>query len=388
VSIRELVQALASALDGGPAVLVGVSPAQARGLELPADTALVLPTSGSTGTPKLVALGAAAIRASAAASAERLGGRGHWLLALPTDHIAGLNVVCRALLAGGPPTVMAPGPFTAEGFAAAAARLPPGPRFASLVPTQLRRLIGGAGDGIGGAADGIGVLRRFDAVLVGGAALDAGLRRRAEAAGVRVVATYGAAETGGGCVYDGRPLGGVRVTLAAGGRIEVAGPTLATGYARQPGGAAGTGFFERDQARWFATSDLGRWAPDGRLEVIGRVDDAITSGGLTVSPQAVEAVLRGLPGVVDALVVGLEEPTWGQVVTALVVPDAAGPPSLGGLRRAVGRALDQAHAPRRLALVEALPTLAPGKPDRAAAAALAARLDASGQLERSEARRG
>jgi O-succinylbenzoic acid--CoA ligase len=400
---------------------------------------LAVPTSGSTGAPKLVALSGDAIRASARASAERLGGTGNWLLALPTDHIAGLNVVIRAFLAGAAPSPMPPRRFTPEAFAAASAALPPGPRFTSLVPTQLRRLLAGR-------ADGIVALRTFGAVLVGGAALDPELRARAEAAGVRVVETYGSAETCGGCVYDGMPLAGVEVVFApesapesasrsapqsapapdtggrieiagptlapestprsvfepapepmpqsaptrgAGGRIQISGPMLALGYALErlqaPDGPArqgSTGFFERDGRRWFASSDLGRWTADGRLSIDGRADNALTTGGHTVAPERVESVLRALPGVAEILVVGLADAAWGEAVTALVVPDAAGPPTLGQLRREVKGHLDQAHAPRNLGVVPALPILAPGKPDRRAAGALAAELAASGKLER------
>jgi O-succinylbenzoic acid--CoA ligase len=375
-----LIERLGAALAGGPPLVAGRDPDQAAlaGAAAPAGTAVVVATSGSTGTPKLVALSAAAIRASAEASADRLGGPGHWLLALPTDHIAGLNVVMRSLLAGGPPTTMAPGRFSAQAFAAACAAMPAGRRLTSLVPTQLRRLLTGGPDGIGGLAS-------FDAVLVGGAALAPRLRRAAEAAGVRVVATYGAAETGGGCVYDGRPLDGVSLALAPGGRVEVAGPVLASGYlgaSAQGLGRERAGFFERAGRRWFASRDLGSWDDDGRLMITGRADNAITTGGETISPEPVEDLLRDLPGVADAVLVGLADAAWGELVTALVVSRAGRRPGLTELRRAVKERFTPAHAPRALGLMAALPEVAPGKPDRLAAAASAAALAAAGQLDR------
>ncbi|MDR1119158.1 MAG: AMP-binding protein, partial [Bifidobacteriaceae bacterium] len=224
-----LLAALGAALDGGQPFVphaVAAVPPPAR---LPGGAAIAVPTSGSTGDPRWVALSASAVCASARLSAARLGGAGHWLLALPPTHIAGLNVVIRALLSGGALRAMAPGRFTAEGFAAAAAALPPGARFTSLVPTQLRRLL----DGGSGA---LRALAGFDAVLVGGAALDLGLRERAVAAGVRVVETYGMAETCGGCVYDGVPLDDVSVRVTDDGRIAVAGPGRATGDISQAEG--------------------------------------------------------------------------------------------------------------------------------------------------------
>ncbi|HEX8519311.1 MAG TPA: AMP-binding protein, partial [Pseudonocardia sp.] len=240
-AVGALAAAVAGALDGGPAVLPLAAgapvPAALGGARVEPGNVLVA-TSGSTGEPRLVVLSAAALRASATATEGRLGGPARWLLALPADHVAGLQVIVRALLAGaarGAPSGVPAGPaavdlrpgFRPAAFAAAAAALGDGPRCTSLVPTQLRRLLDD-----GGAP--LDALRACTAVLVGGAALDPGLRARAEAAGVRVVTTYGMTETAGGCVYDGVPLDGVRVHLDGDGRITLGGPTLAAGYLGHP----------------------------------------------------------------------------------------------------------------------------------------------------------
>jgi O-succinylbenzoic acid--CoA ligase len=237
------------------------------------------------------------------------------------------------------------------------------------VPTQLLRLLDA-----GGAP--LDALRTYAAVLVGGAALHPGLRERAEAAGVAVVATYGMTETAGGCVYDGVPLDGVRVRLAGDGRIALGGPTLAAGYLGRPAETAaafapapsGTGAAGR---REFRTGDLGRWV-DGRLEVVGRADDVIVTGGEKVAPAAVERVLVAQPGVRAACVVGLPDAEWGAVVAAAVVggaPDLErGDPERW--RAAVREALGRAAVPRVVRLVDALPLRGVGKPDRDAVARL------------------
>ena len=85
-----------------------------------------------------------------------------------------------------------------------------------------------------------------------------------------MVATYGAAETAGGCVYDGVPLDGVAVALGDDGRIRIAGPTLFDGYDGDPALTA-----EALVDGWFLTSDAGRLDEDGRLEVLGRLDDVV-----------------------------------------------------------------------------------------------------------------
>jgi O-succinylbenzoic acid--CoA ligase len=372
-----LASALAAALDGsGPAVRP-VPPGGAGSDErtsderVPTGVAVVLRTSGSTGAPRDVMLSATALRASAAATRHRLGGPGDWLLALPPDHVAGLQVLLRALAAGTGAHRMPPGPFRAAGFAQAAAALPPGRRYTSLVPTQLVRLLDDA--------EGRAALRSFDAVLLGGAAVAPALLERAREAGARVVTTYGMTETCGGCVYDGVPLDGVRVSLDPDRRILLAGPVLADGYLGEPGSGGSAsrlrgldGFVDDEGTRWLRTADLGRLSPDGRLDVLGRADDVILTGGVNVAPGPVEHLLATLPGVREACVVGVPDEEWGQAVVAVLVVGPQGPPSLDSVRALVGQRLGPTAAPRRLLVVPALPLRGPGKPDRRATATLAA----------------
>ena len=160
-----LLPALEAALAGGDAVLpVPADPARLLAVLRPDepledDVAVVVPTSGSTGEPKGALLPAAALLASAEATADRLGGHAQWLLAIPPTHVGGLQVLVRSLVAGTTPVVVEPGPFTAEAFARATARLTGGRRCVSLVPTQLLRLLDAGTD-----------LTSYDAVLLGAAA--------------------------------------------------------------------------------------------------------------------------------------------------------------------------------------------------------------------------
>jgi O-succinylbenzoic acid--CoA ligase len=392
VNAEDLPHRLAAALDGsGPALRVlgpaaGRPPASAASEgqvtdgQVDDEVALVVTTSGSTGRPREVLLSTAALTASATATAARLGGHGQWLLALPTDHVAGLQVQVRSALAGTVPVQAPPGPFRAAELVAGAARLAPGTRhYTSLVPTQLVRLLDSPG--------AVEALAGFDAVLVGGAALPEAVRDRATALGVPLVTTYGATETCGGAVYDGRPLPGVQLRVGADGRVRLAGPVLARGYRGRPDLDATT-FVQQDGDRWFVTSDLGRIGPDGRLQLLGRADDVLISGGVNVAPAAVEAVLGALPGVQEVCVVGVPDEQWGQSVTAVVVPEPGRPPALAQLREAATLALGPAGAPRSLVLVDALPLRGPGKPDRRAAAALAVRRLAGDVRSEREARDG
>jgi O-succinylbenzoic acid--CoA ligase len=374
-----LLRRLAAALDGsGPAILPldpGLPAARLRDLlaafrpsavetadgitragpgpDLAPGTAVVVATSGSTGQPKGVQLSAAALRASAAASLARIGAAagGRWLCCLPGFHVAGLQVLVRSLLAGSAPVV------TARADAETVAGC--GCGYVSLVPTQLRRLL-----------DDGAPLASFDAILLGGAAPPPGLLEQARAAGARVITTYGMSETCGGCVYDGRPLDGVRLRTGPDGRIGIAGPVLFSGYWPDSGGLAA----DADGGRWFWTSDLGRIGADGRLAVRGRADDVINSGGEKVVPGEVENVLGTMAGVRDVVVVGVPDPEWGEAVTAVVVlADGAAPPELSWLRGRVRERLPGYAAPRRLVVVAEIPMLSSGKPDRQALREIAAR---------------
>ncbi|MFT3876965.1 MAG: AMP-binding protein [Propioniciclava sp.] len=314
---------------------------------------VIIRTSGSTdGHGRLVGLSWDALVASARATLTRLGGPGQWVTSLPVHGVAGFQVVLRSVLAGVRPVVFAPGGgFDAALFARCAAALDPGVRhYLSLVPTQLHRALDAAPRALAG----------FDAVLVGGAALAPGLAARATDAGVRIVTSYGATETCGGCVYDGVPLDGVEIELID-GLIHLAGPTLATRYldtAEQP-------FVIRDGRRLLATHDLGAWRGQGRLIVRGRADDVIISGGVNVNPHEVEAALAVLGG--EWVVVGVPDDEWGQRVVAVGTASAT-PAEV----RAATAQLPPAARPRGVVHVGALPVGRTGKVDRRAVAGLAA----------------
>lgn len=328
---------------------------------LPAGLALTIGTSGSTGPPKLAMLTGEALRASAHATHQRLGGPGQWLLAMPAHHIAGIQVLVRSLVAGTTPVAMdlASG-FTGAAFARATDEIASAATaYTALVPTQLIRLLSSAG--------GRQALKRYAAVLLGGAAAPAGLLAQARDAGVEVVTTYGMSETAGGCVYDGCPLDVSLVQLEDDGRVRLGGATLALGYLDEP--ALSTKAFVVDETarRWFRTDDIGHLDAQGALVVDWRIDDLINTGGLKVAPRLVEEALTKLDAVAAAVVVGSPDPEWGQLVSAaIVVTHGASHPTLDDVRDRLRGILPDHALPRRLAILPALPLRGPGKPDRAA----------------------
>lgn len=300
---------------------------------------LVIETSGSTGTPKRVLLSRHAMRASALATQERLGGPGRWVLNLPPTHVAGVQVLYRSVVAGTEPV-------TTSDVVRARALLAGSRSYLSLVPTQLHRLMP--------VPAALRALVAFDAVLIGGAAFDRSLRQRAEGAGVRVVSTYGMSETCGGCVYDGKPLDGVEIRIAD-GHVLLRGPVLFDGYEGDPELTAET---MRDG--WLVTHDLGWIGSDERLRITGRDDDMITSGGVKVPAPAVVARIREHPSVFTAEVLGVPDEQWGQRVVAFVV----GTVPLDELRAWVSDECPPAWAPRQVVHLGQVPLLSNGKVDR------------------------
>ena len=311
------------------------------------DVAVVVSTSGTTGVPKGAMLSAAALTASASATHDRLGGAGRGCSSCPPT----TSPVCRCWCAArwlGPRPWRCPR-LRRHRIALRHQRLGTGRRYASMVAVQLDKALR---DPAATAA-----LAELDAVLIGGGPMPAAIGEKAAAAGISVIRTYGMSETAGGCVYDGRPLDGVRIRIED-GRVVLGGPTLATGY-RNP--LAPDPFAERG---WFRTDDVGAVDASGTLRVMGRADDAISTGGLTVFPQLVEAALSTHPAVADCAVFGVPDERLGQRVAAAVVVADATAPTVADLRPHVAQTLAATAAPREVHVVDALPRRGIGKVNR------------------------
>src|SRR5829696_97582 len=315
---RAALVASAELVVDGPLPEGAAAPAVAPGED---DTALVVHTSGTTAAPRPVELSFGNVQANALGSAVALGldPDERWLCPLPLSHVGGLMVLLRSAVY------------------ATRAVLGPAERatrdditVASLVPTQLRRLLDA------GAAPGA----RLRAVLLGGAAATPDLLERARDAGWPVAETYGLTQACSQVTVGGRPLPGLAVSLAADGEILVEGPTVAGG---------GT----------LRTGDLGRFGEGGRLRVIGRKSDTIVTGGENVAPAEVEAALLTHPAVADAGVFGRPDPEWGEAVTARVVLRAPADPE--ELRAWVGQRLARFKVPKVIEPAGELPRTASGK---------------------------
>lgn len=377
--------------------------------------ALVVGTSGSTGTPKRTALTARALAASAAATEQFFGSNSdaasQWLLALPAHYIAGAQVLARSVLAGTAPviarSVTEPVHFSPEVLLQAVERMSSARRFVSLVPTQLHKLLESADADSHLGADIHEALSSFTGILLGGAPASADLLAAATALGLNTVTTYGSAETAGGCVYSGSVLPGVQVKLVPEegmpavpdiegksaieesvqvGRIWISGEHLASGYIGDAARTAEHFFTAANGTRWYRTDDYGLLAPDSnkncseqRLQVLGRSDDVLISGGVKISARAVATVLEEHPAVREACVIGLPDARWGTAIAAAVtlVPSAGtaaasteNSPALNEelcalLRARCAEKLGAPAVPKQLSILPDFPLTSTGKPDRA-----------------------
>ncbi|MCL7418487.1 MAG: AMP-binding protein, partial [Halalkalicoccus sp.] len=237
----------------------------------------------------------------------------------------------------------------------------------SLVPTMLDRMLD-AGE--------FPESLRF--VLTGGAPTRPELIARCERRGVPIHPTYGMTETASQVATArpqeafanperaGRPLACIRVRAVDGneprpagepGELVVSGPTVMEGYHDDP---------ETNERVFgphgFHTGDLGVVEPDGSVRVLGRIDDAIITGGENVHPAEVARVLRSHPRVEDCAVVGLPDPEWGERVCALVVGEA----SAAEIREFCEERLAGYKRPKTVAVSDGLPRTASGTVDRGA----------------------
>ena len=395
-------------------------------IEDPESIALVVGTSGSTGAPKQTALSVRALRASAraterffadypsagSAKPQRATSEvpAQWLLALPAHYVAGAQVLARSVLAGTTPVVAASVTdgvsFTPEVFLNAAERLSCARQFVSLVPTQVHKLLEAAEASPVLGSEIYDALGQFTGILLGGAPASASLLAAACELGLNVVTTYGSAETAGGCVYSGVALPGVRLRVvpedaglldssvagdaSAGGtpnigRVWLGGEHLASGYMGDSARTASHFFVDADGCRWYRTDDYGSLTPTApnapedegapMLNIVGRSDDVIITGGVKVSARAVAAVLESHPAVREAVVMGIPDARWGSAVAAAItLRGASGAQSAPDtseatcdmLREFCTDKLGAAGAPKFLRIFADFPTASTGKPDRRA----------------------
>jgi len=333
-SIAQVQEALAAALDGsGPAIAFGPT----RHTHVAADIAVVIPTSGSTGEAKEVALSAQAILSSAHAAHNYLRAQSseRWSLLLPINHIAGVNVLVRALA------------LDTEVIDLRKSTRYQDAHYTSVVPTQLFRALNGD-------SALLAHLQNARAVLVGGAATPVPLMAAAINNKINIVTTYGMSEMSGGCVYNNEPLPGVEVKVSPEGVISLKGPMRASTYL-----GAEELWQRATDSEWFVTSDVGELR-EGKLFIHGRIDDQIISGGEKISLAHIETELNKRFTSQSFMTFALPSVEWGAILCVASDQEIDEAAVKDYLRSTHG-----AHAiPKEFFAPTSLPVTALGKPDR------------------------
>ena len=339
-SITQIMASLAKALvSDGPALGFGAVSSQA----VEAKIAVLVSSTGSAGANKEYSLSAGALLASAQASNKYLAASAGqtWSLLLPLTHIAAVNVLVRSLELGTIPINL----IEHEGEY-------PKVDYTAIVPTQLY-------NALHGDERLLNHLKSAKAVLVGGAALTAELANQANEAGINVVTTYGMSETSGGCVYNGEPLEGVQVAISDSGFIKIKGTVLASNLSL-------------DSENWFTTSDLGELV-ENKLQVLGRGDDVIVSGGENISLSEIENAISEKFSDLKFAAFAITSEKWGQELHLAVV-DA--PEDFDTkVEQILVEKFGNAAKPKRFHHVTALPLIGIGKVDRGALAQSAMKLE-------------
>jgi len=303
------------------------------------DIAFIVGTTGSTGIRKSVALSAAAVLASARASLDYLQARPGqtWALLLPLHHIAGINVLVRALDLGTTPVDLRDVTEYAN------------TDFSAVVPTQIFQALNGD-DKL------LAHLQSAKSVLVGGAQLQEDLLHRALDAGISVVRTYGMSETSGGCIYEGTPLKGIGLRISDAGLIEISGPVLASGYLNNE-----QLWSQQYCDGWFTTSDHGV-IEVGTLKVLGRSDDVYNTGGEKVSLTHVDEILHTAFPHLQWCAVAVDDAQWGQRLVVAV--SEAGHPAIDEVSAVLSSALGDSAKAKQLLVFNEMPMIGIGKIDR------------------------
>ena len=299
---------------------------------------VIVNTTGSTGVRKRVLLSINAIATCAELSNAQIDAKSGdvWSLLLPLNHIAGLNVLARAILLG---SEVIGADQNAD--------------FTAIVPTQLHRAISGD-------EKLLKHLQNCKSVLVGGSPASKTILSAAKNAGINVITTYGMTETSGGCVYNNRALPGVSVMVDESGRLKIKGPILASGYEDNQ-----ELWNENFKDGWFLTSDLGTVNGE-EIKVIGRADDVVISGGENVSLMAIENELADNFPNVNFLATSVPDAEWGEKICLVSDLEIDSEYVVQILKNNLGKQF----APKEFLVVKPIPQIGIGKPDRVKASQL------------------
>lgn len=269
-------------------------------------------TSGSTGRPRGIVhtVGNYVYSALGTNAFIGLDASDRWLLSLPLFHVGGVLIWLRTLLVGCACIL----PDSLQSIASAVRQHHP--TVISVVPTQLMRLIE--------QADLLDILKSMKTIMLGGAPSPSWLINKALDLGLPIMPTYGCTES---CAQvtgvakgssrnayqtAGRAVPYRNIRIDQDGVILLAGHTIFKRYLHEQKPC------RRDRDGFFRTADAGVMDADGHLTISGRTDGVFLSGGENISPVEIENQLRGLDGVISAVVIPVPHREFGMTPWAFV----------------------------------------------------------------------
>lgn len=273
-------------------------PPMERSFDLSSPATLLF-TSGSSGTPKAAchSLGAHFYSALGAIPSLHLDPSSRFLLSLPLFHVGGLGILFRCFYSGAA-VVLSSLPWKEVTSKFQVSHL-------SQVPTQLHRLL---------KEEMLGSPRSLKCLLLGGAPVSTEILQKAQNRGFPVFTTYGMTEMSSMVTLSGKLLPFRELKVDESQEIWVRGKTLFDGYwdpREQMVAKIETG-------KWHPTKDLGRFTESGDLEIIGRRDRQFISGGENIQPEEIEKALCNIPGILQASVLPVDDPEFGQRPVAFI----------------------------------------------------------------------
>jgi O-succinylbenzoic acid--CoA ligase len=311
----------------------------------------IIHTSASSGEAKAAVHSFANHWYSALGSNENIpfGAGDCWLLSLPLYHIGGYSLLFRSLISGGALALGKPD----ESLGQSLQNFPL--THLSVVPTQLYRLL----------ADNksTALLQAMKAVLLGGSSAPKSLIEEAVRQHIPLYLSYGSTEMSSQIATTPAPIHGIQensgrllpwreLKVSQDGELLVRGACLFQGYLR-----AGTIQPQTDNDGWFHTSDIGTVTDDGTVTVAGRKDNMFISGGENIHPEEIETALMMIDGILDAIVVPVNDDEYGQRPVAFIKTAEENNPDEATLSKAMHSMTGKLKSPTHYYRVEEWATL-------------------------------
>lgn len=326
------------------------------------ESSLIINTSGTTKTPRLTVLSFKSLFYSAKCSIKTLSNRkGQWLLALPINYIAGIQVIIRSVILNIFPQVINFNvSFSQKSFLYTFHKMTKSIKYTALVPTQLFRLLNKYNYYV------IEALQKFHTILIGGDFISKDLTDKIKKYNIQVSTTYGCTESSGGCVYNHIPMKGINIIVnSLNQRICINGPILCRGYLNNKN-LNKKSFQIINKKRFFITDDIG-YKNRNSIYISKRINNIIKIGGIKHSINDIQEVLNKIFFIKESILIKINNLEWGEIIAALIVKTTKGRLSnseLSIIKKYIETKIGKLSIPKVLLSIDSIPKLCNNKIDK------------------------